>query len=153
MTVELNFRKAEPQDWDELARDFKPVDVSERDRTVQQPGPDGRVRILQRRVREVRFVTGDQNSIKTMVWDIGPATGDDAITIPCGGATDMAQVHDAFDKHLNDWYPFYLQRRRAMQADRDKRFYEAIIREADERTKKALGLSTYGPGGFTQRST
>lgn len=144
-------RRADPETWEEIERDFKPIDVSERDRAMKSVGNDGLIRIEQVRVREVRVIAADQNSIKTLCWRIGAATGEDAITVPCEGATDMAQVHDIFQKHVEETYPQYLAQRAARKPDRDHRFMEGIIQRADENVKRALGLSTYGPGGFTQR--
>ncbi|MEY4763059.1 MAG: hypothetical protein RLZZ200_2915 [Pseudomonadota bacterium] len=151
MGVVINAKRADPQLWDELDRDFKPLDVSERDATLKAFGADLRYRLLQRRVREVRFISNDQNSIKTLTWDMGPATGIDAITIPCGGASDMAQVFDIFETHLAETLPRVYAERAERAKERDHRFTEGIIERAAERTKRALGLSTYGPYGHVQR--
>lgn len=142
-----------PEEWDELFRDFKPLTVSERDVTQREVGSDLLLRIVQIRVREVVFVDPDDaNRVKRIAFKLGPATGVDHITIPCDGAVDMAQVMDIFEHHLNERLPQHLAERAARQEDRDRRFYEGLVREADEQTKRKLGLSTFGPGGSTQRS-
>ena len=151
MAVEIMVRAATPENWEEFDRDFRPVDVSECDRTIRKVGEDGRVRLLQMRVREVRVISADQNSIKTLVWELGPATGEAVITIPCDQAVDVAQAHDLLQAHMEQWYPMYVARRAAAQEDRQQRFVRALIQEADEQTKRKLGLSTFGPGGFKQR--
>lgn len=153
MPVTIATRKADPQEWEELFRSFKPLTVSERDVTKREIGDDLLLRIVQIRVREVAFVDPDDaNAIKRIAFKLGPATGGDAITIPCAQAVDMAQVMDIFESYMAERMPQHLAERAARQDDRDKRFFEGLVREADEQTKRKLGLSTFGPGGSTQRS-
>lgn len=147
-------RKAVPTELDEVWRDFKPLTVSEKDATI---GPklceDGLFRVLQRRGVEVVFVDPeDANRIRRIWFDKGPATGEDALTIPCEEAVDMAQVQDIFLAH-KERLRQHMAERAARQPDRDKRFYEGLVKEADLQEKRKLGLSTIGPGGMTQRST
>lgn len=146
-------RKAMPEEWDELFRDFKPLNVSEKDVTMREVGDDLLLRIKHYRVREVVFVDPDDaNRVKRIAFKLGPATGVDHITIPCSQAVDMAQVMDIFEHHLNERLPNHLAERAARQEDRDKRFFDGLVREADEQTKRKLGLSTFGPNGSTVRS-
>jgi len=155
MAVTIQTRKAMPTELDELWRDFRPLTVSEKDVTVgPRLGKDMLLRVEQIRVVEVVFVDPeDANQVRKICFELGPATGEDAITIPCEGAVDMAQVRDVWMAQKQERIPQHMRERALRQEDRDRRFYEGLVREADEQTKRKLGMSTFGPGGSTQRST
>lgn len=151
--TEINMQKADPQDWDDLRRDFKPIQVGEKDMSRKVLGDDGLYRILQRRVRVVFFIGKDQTTKRHLAWDMGPATGEDAVLIPCEGAVEMSQVFDIFETHIRQRAPAAMADRALRQEARDQRFLRGLIQEADERRLNALGLSSFGQYARVQRTS
>lgn len=149
--VEILTRRAMPDFFEELPRGFKPLCVEERDMPRVIAGEDGRVRMKHRRTRVVVYLTPDQEPA-AKPYDMGPANGRGGLSIPCSEVTEVAQVWEIFD-----WWTRVeeerAEREKWVKPQRTKAFLEGIADEADDRTKRALGLSTFGPGGKLQRES
>lgn len=143
-------RERNPQFMDELKRDFVPYEVMEGDFSYRGVTPDGRMSLLHRRQRKVRYVSHDQNSLRETVDDLGPATGEDAVVIPCDGAVEIAQAIEliAWHKRVAE----VLKRRRAeVEPERTKYFLDQMELLNDEARRAQKGMTTVGPYARVQR--
>jgi hypothetical protein len=135
---------------EELKRDFRPFEIVECNMPRVHVGSDGRKRILQRRIRMVRFVNIEQTRVREIITDLGPASNEQPFAMPCDGQVEMAQALELFG-----WAKRASEERRArselIKPERDRAFLNGIADVADEWTKRKLGLSTFGPGGKLQR--
>jgi hypothetical protein len=148
--VELLLERT-PEFEADLARDFRPYEVVEGDFTYTVV-VDGRLRIIHRRQRKVRYVGSDQNSIREVVNDLGAATGETSYVIPCSNEVEMAQAFELFDlarrKHLE------LVRRRAwVKPLRDAAFRQAIAVSNEEVGRRSRGASSFGRFQRIQRES
>jgi len=104
---------------------------------------DGLVHQRSRRTRVLTCLTPDQQ-LTVLPYDMGPATGDEALSMPCAGAVEMAQVWELFE-----WYSENLAARKAREAEveplRTSAFLEGLAQEQDELNKRVVGASTVGP--------
>lgn len=134
----------------ELRRDFKPEEVVEANFAYRAITAEGRMVLLHRRQRKVRFRSLDGNSICETVVDLGPATQDQAITVPCGGENEIAHVFE-----LLDWAARRRAELRARRAEvqplRDAAFLASLQNYAEEFERRRRGISTFGYGGQLQR--
>lgn len=134
-----------PQHPTELPKGFKPHDACERDWRHPLTGAS-------RRLRMIRIVAHDQNSLKTLVEDLGPATGEDGVYIPCDGVVEMAHVHEMLDQAIRN-----RARRRVERAERlpllHEQFRIGLLNEAEEGILRKIGASTFGPYQTTERTT
>jgi len=149
--VPLSARYATDLDWQELGRDFRPWEVVERDEFVTRVGEDLVIRREKRRVRIIRFVHKGEDRIKSLVWDLGPPTGDDDVIIPVAEATDLAHVMDIIEAHYAERMPRLRAERERRAPERERRFREGLANLAEEMEKQLRGASTFGYGGHVQR--
>ncbi len=127
----------------ELPPGFIPFDACERDFTDPVTG-------RARRLRIVRVVAEDQNSLKYLIEDLGPPTGEDGVFIPCEGANEMRLVHELLD-----------QAKRNREERRARRLLElpgkqALMRArflsyAEQMILAKAGASVSGPYQSTER--
>lgn len=184
-------RQRDPLFEQELGRDFKPVAVIQGDFTIviRWDGPnlvyadrndpsiagivdegnplrqsvpdDGRVRMLQRWQRRVRFTSLDQSRECVLVTDLGEALGMDAIVVPCREGSDAVTADDSVDYshaiELLDWAAdrqrFYAQRRTAAEPLRTAAWLNALRERAEEILRARKGQSTFGYSGILGQTT
>lgn len=184
-------RQRDPLFEQELGRDFKPVAVIQGDFTIviRWDGPnllysdrndpsiagiieegnplrqsvpdDGRVRMLQRWQRRVRFTSLDQSRECVLVTDLGEALGMDAIVVPCrdgtAGVSDDDSVEYAHAIELLDWAAgrqrFYAQRRTEAEPLRTAAWLAALRERAEEILRAKKGQSTFGYSGILGQTT
>ena len=141
--MEIISRRALPPEWAELPRSFRPWSIHECDMPRLLEGDDGRIHQRQRRTRVLACLTPDQQ-LTVVPYDMGPATGDEAISMPCAGAVEIAEVWELFE-----WYGIGLAKRKARaveaEPERTAAFLEALAQEQDELEKRVVGASTVGP--------
>lgn len=134
-----------PQHPTELPRGYKPHDATERDFVVPGTG-------LSRRLRMIRIVAHDQNSLKTLIEDLGPATGEDGVYVPCDGVVEMAHVHELLDQAIRNRVL-----RKKERAERLPLLHEkmrlGLIQTAEEGMLRQRGASTFGPYQNTERAS
>jgi hypothetical protein len=113
-------------------------------------GDDGRKRILQRRIRMIRFINLEQTRVRELITDLGMATREEPFAMPCDGEVEMSQALELFA-----WAKRASAERTARTAlikpERDRAFLNGIADVADDMVKRKLGLSTFGRGGKLQR--
>ena len=132
-----------PEHPTDLPRGFVPFDACEKDFKDSTKG-------LHRRLRLVRIISPDQNSLKTLVEDLGPPTGEDGVYIPCQGANDMAHVHELLDQALRNRKARKAQRA-LLLPERHKQLQRWLINYAEQAILEKAGRSTFGSYQRTER--
>ena len=149
MGIEI-IRMRDPMEEEELKRDFRPVEIMECNYPRVTVGDDGRKRILQRRIRMIRFINLEQTRVRELITDLGPATREEPFAMPCDGEVEMSQALELFA-----WAKRASAERTVRTAlikpERDRAFLNGIADVADDMVKRKLGLSTFGRGGKLQR--
>lgn len=139
----------------ELKRDFKPLRVDEGNFLFELVGEDGRRRLIWRRSRKVFYVSKlDANKICWTVADLGPATNDPELTVPCGDGRDGTDVAQAFE--LLDWAAAERKRLAARAAEveplRTAAFLNAMQEAVEENRRRQKAQSTFAASGQLVRS-
>lgn len=132
-----------PEHPEELPPGFIPYDACERDFTHPATG-----RAL--RLRMVRVVAHDQNSLKTLIENLGPATGEDGVYIPCEGANDMRHVHELLDQAKRNREERKV-RRSLLLPERHAYNQRRLITLGEEMMLQNAGVSSFGPLISTER--
>lgn len=143
-------RERNPKFMDELRRDFVPFDVTEGDFLCGAQLPSGKILYANRRQRRIRYISADQNSLCETADDLGPATGEEAVRIPCDGAVEIAQVIELLDWHKRKMAD--LEARRAwVEPLRTASWLDWLNSRREEVAKQQTGLTTVGPFVRVQR--
>lgn len=151
--MDIVMRNAAAESVDDIRPDARPIEAMEADRFIHVRRPDGFVTTRQRRIRMVKFVhPTDANKLCTALKDMGPPTGEPDIFIPCDGEVEMAHVHELLDSAA--------ERRRErvrlaalLLPERTAFFRKSLLEIGLEGIARKQGISTFGPGGFTQRES
>lgn len=128
----------------ELPLNYVPFDATERDFREPTTGRE-------RRLRMVRVVSHDQNSLIMLIDDLGPPTGEEGVYIPCHGANEMVYVYELLEQAKRD-----RASRKAAQRLRQATFHEKVrlglLEEAEMGTARNAARSAFGPLYNIQRS-
>lgn len=134
-----------PEHPTDLPRGFVPYEACEKDFREPNTGRS-------RRLRLVRIISHDQNSLKTLVEDLGPPTGEDGVYIPCQGANDMAHVHELLDQAKRN-----RAERKKLRAEllptRHEMIRLGLLNYAEQAMAWKAGRSTFGPYQNTERTS
>ena len=127
----------------ELPPGYIPYDACEKDFTVPATGQARRLRI-------VRVIAHDQNSLKHLIEDLGPPTGEDGVYIPCEGANEMRLVHELLDQAKLNRKERSARRLLELPGKHEK-MRLGLINYAEQMMLAKAGISTFGPLQSTER--
>lgn len=148
---ELITRRAMPSDWADFPPNYRPFLVEDLDCERLLEDTDGTVHQRRRRTRVVLYFTAD-GDLDKKVYDLGPATGKDAVSFPCAGAVEMAQLWE-----LLEWYEGKMAEREAREAEvkpvRTQAFLDFLRRRQEENDALLAGRSSFGEYQRTQRES
>ena len=137
-----------PEHPTDLPPGYVPFDACEGD--FEAMSPQGRV--VARRLRMIRIKAEDGNHLNTLVEDLGPATEEDSVYIPCEGAVEMAHVHELLDQAIRN-----RKKRSEFLAQILPTRHEMIRLGLLEYAQKAIlakaGTSTFGQYQRTERTS
>lgn len=151
MSVQLILQR-DPAFEEDLARDFRPIEVREKNYLCTLVTESGVRTTYNRRQRRIRFAAKDGNSVREIVNDLGPATSEQGYFLPCDGEVEMAHVVELFE-----WSKRETIRRAAIaDAERPKRaerWLKLLADSSDEAGRRINNVSAFGPGYTKQRGS
>lgn len=146
--------KGDPQNLDDVEKNFRPIEVREFDATELECL---RLGIAVSHVGSFRVLVAyyvsrvDANKRGHLAKILGDATGAALVTIPCGGDVDWSYVQDIMESRVET-----IKRRAAERRERLRLRQEALGAQladvAYEMEQQKKGASTFGYGGAIQRS-
>lgn len=149
-------RSNNPQTWDELKRDFVLSSLEEKDMNSLEMARLNLPVVLgqRRRVQVASFVNRqDPNSHTYVARDVGPATSEPMLSIPCDDVVDYAYCLDLLEMRRAKMDQRLVEREERLKR-RQAVLDEQLADAAEEMERRKKGATTVGYGGMSvQRST